>query len=88
MKKTVPILIIIIVLLSGCISKMTDNNKIYSGGDEYADDGTTEETSSDIVQADYNNLDLNSKNSKMPDVSNVTQENITNSTVDDIATKT
>ena len=68
MKKTISILIIAIILLSGCISKTNDKSvdNTNSNKDEYSDDGATEETDSDNVQVNYRDLDLNDTNLKVP----------------------
>ncbi len=69
MKKMISILIIAIVLLSGCISSTNDksaDNNTGNNGDEYADDGAAEETNLDNIQANYGDFDLNKKDSKVP----------------------
>ena len=83
MRKIITILIIIAVLLSGCVSKTTNNKKTDSNGHEYADDGTSEEIAQDTIQADYNNLDMNSKNPI-----SAAQENISRNTIEDVTIKT
>ncbi len=91
MIKITSILVILILLSSGCISKDNKSGDIInnSNKDEYStDDGTLEEDDSGIVQTEYNNLDLSNKNLKMPDGSNVTRENVASKTTGNIPTKT
>lgn len=63
MKKTISILIVIIMLLSGCISKDNkySDNRNGSNQDEYS---TVEEDNSGVIPTEYDNLDLNNKNLK------------------------
>lgn len=82
MNKIISILIVLIVLSSGCVSK---NNKSGDGNDsnkdEYStDDGAVEEDDSGIIQSERS-LDLNNKNLKISDGTNVTLENIANKTI-------
>jgi len=79
MKKTLSIMIVIIVLLSGCVSNKPGGNQGSSNKDEYSSDDTVEEDDSCIVQVAYNDLNINNKNS-ISENSNATQENIGNNT--------
>lgn len=77
MKKTLSVLIVMVVLLSGCISNKPGNNQGNGNKDEYSTDDTVEEDDSSIAQVAYNDLDINNKN-PISENSNATQENIAN----------
>lgn len=86
MRKMMLVIIVIAMLLSGCISGANKSGRGNTGnnGDEYGIDNSVEDDDSGIVQADYSNLDINSKYSN---VSNVKSTNKTINTLDNTTIK-
>jgi uncharacterized protein YceK len=88
MKRTMLILIVIAMLLSGCIGgSKSGNSKTGNNGDEYGNDNSIEDDESGVVQADYNSLDLSSKDQKVQNVQSTIYANKTINIFDNATVK-